>query len=105
MPEEGLKVLDDYQKVVGSQNDKANSRIEFVGDLHTFVNQHTAVIAAMKADYGKALNTVTDEEAGLNFEASASSPLALVEKQILAGIEEYEKSMVKILALLPVNNR
>ena len=99
-----MKVLEDYQKAVGSQNDKANRRLRFVSELREFVNQHAGIVLAIKADYSKELATVTDEEAGLNFEAGASSDLSVVERKILAGIEEYEKSMVRILKLLPVND-
>ena len=105
MVEDGLKVLDDYQKLVGSQNDKANRRIGFVDDFHEFVSQHKGVIAEIKADYAKTLDKVTDEEAGLNFEDSDTSSLALVEKQVITGIMKYEELVTEVLKLLPVNNR
>ncbi len=105
MAEEGLKVFEDYQKSVGSQNDKANRRLGFADDFFTFVNQHETVIKEIKADYTKPLDKVTAEETGMNFDDTKSSPLALVERQILAGITKYEEMVEQVTLLLPVNNR
>jgi len=101
-----MKALENYQQKVGSQNDKANRRIEFADNIRELENQNREIVLAIKADYIKTPDKVTDEEAGLNFKDSDSlSAMVIVEKQILAAVKEYEDSMTRILDLLPANNR
>ena len=77
MADKGLVAFRGLQAVVGERKDKADRHISFVDDIHTFINQHKRIISAIKAEYGKPLNLVTDADIILNFGDSVSEEVII----------------------------